>query len=142
MPPRYTEITLQEMKTKLEAQGFEYYNDPYATEYVFQKYVDRAGNKYTLKLYTSISKYTDDSRDVGSDAIRLVVIGNGKMFGEGRVNRTQHWKYNMSKRINTWDTLFKVCPQCGNALKERKGKFGDFYGCSTFPKCGYTEKKV
>lgn len=140
MPPRYTIITLKEMKGILEAMGFEYYNDPMATEYVFQKYIDRAGKQYTLKLYTSVSKYTDDSRDVGTDAIRLVVCGNGKHYGEGRTNRTQNWKNNLVTRITKWDELFRVCPQCGNPLKERVGKFGYFMGCTNYPQCGYTEK--
>lgn len=34
-----------------------------------------------------------------------------------------------------------VCPKCGGKLVERKGKYGDFYGCSNFPKCRYTLKK-
>lgn len=32
-----------------------------------------------------------------------------------------------------------VCPKCGNALVRRNGKFGLFLGCSTYPKCDYTE---
>lgn len=27
------------------------------------------------------------------------------------------------------------CPDCGKAMYKRKGKFGDFYGCSDYPKC-------
>lgn len=142
MAATYTRVTLVEMTTALEAIGFEYYNDPKAGEYVFHKYIDRNGKLFTLTLYTGVSKVTDDSRDCGEDAIRLVVCSGGKYFGEGRVNRTTNWQVNMKKRINTWDTLFKVCPQCGNALKLRSGKFGLFYGCVTFPACGYTEKKV
>ena len=142
MPPKYTVITLREIKTMLETMGFEYYNDPNATEYVFQKYLDRSGKLYTLKLYTSVSKYTDDSRDVGTDAIRLIVCSNGKYFGEGRTNRTQNWKTNLITRIMQWDNLFKICPQCNNPLKERTGKFGVFYGCSTYPSCGFTERKI
>ncbi len=34
-----------------------------------------------------------------------------------------------------------VCPKCGGKLVERKGEYGDFYGCSNFPKCRYTLKK-
>ena len=32
------------------------------------------------------------------------------------------------------------CPECGSELKERGGKFGKFYGCSSYPKCKYTQK--
>lgn len=31
-----------------------------------------------------------------------------------------------------------ICPRCGNQLVLRKGKYGDFYGCSSYPKCRYT----
>ncbi len=30
------------------------------------------------------------------------------------------------------------CPKCGSLLKKRKGKFGDFLGCTDYPRCRYT----
>ena len=33
----------------------------------------------------------------------------------------------------------KKCPNCGKNLLIRKGKFGDFYSCSDYPNCKYTE---
>ncbi len=35
--------------------------------------------------------------------------------------------------------LVKTCPKCGNLLKRRTGKFGEFYGCRSYPDCKYTE---
>ena len=32
------------------------------------------------------------------------------------------------------------CPVCGSALVKRKGRFGEFYGCSSFPRCRHTQK--
>lgn len=32
----------------------------------------------------------------------------------------------------------KRCPECGDVLVKRNGKFGVFWGCSSFPKCKYT----
>lgn len=29
-----------------------------------------------------------------------------------------------------------VCPRCGGRLILRKGPYGDFYGCSNYPKTG------
>jgi len=34
----------------------------------------------------------------------------------------------------------KICPKCGGNLKEKVGKYGKFLGCSSYPKCRYTEK--
>lgn len=33
----------------------------------------------------------------------------------------------------------KKCPRCGNAMRKRNGKFGEFWGCSGYPECKYTE---
>ena len=36
-------------------------------------------------------------------------------------------------------TAIETCPECRQgALIERKGKFGDFFGCSNYPNCKYT----
>lgn len=33
----------------------------------------------------------------------------------------------------------KECPKCSNKLLIRTGRYGQFYSCSTFPKCRYTQ---
>lgn len=33
----------------------------------------------------------------------------------------------------------KICPRCGADLKKRSGRFGDFWGCTSYPACRYTE---
>ena len=35
----------------------------------------------------------------------------------------------------------RVCPKCGKALVYRKGKYGEFVGCSDYPNCPYIEKE-
>lgn len=32
------------------------------------------------------------------------------------------------------------CPSCGGQLVKRKGKYGEFLGCSNYPKCKHTEQ--
>lgn len=34
------------------------------------------------------------------------------------------------------------CPTCGSPLVYREGRYGRFIGCSTFPKCRYTEQLI
>lgn len=34
----------------------------------------------------------------------------------------------------------EVCPDCGNELVERKGRYGKFVACSTYPECKYIKK--
>jgi ssDNA-binding Zn-finger/Zn-ribbon topoisomerase 1 len=33
-----------------------------------------------------------------------------------------------------------ICPKCKAKMVARKGKSGDFYGCSNFPSCKFTSK--
>jgi len=33
-----------------------------------------------------------------------------------------------------------ICPKCGSKLVLRNSKYGDFYGCSGFPKCKFIKK--
>ena len=32
----------------------------------------------------------------------------------------------------------EICPECGSLLKQRKGKYGAFMGCSNYPHCRFT----
>lgn len=32
-----------------------------------------------------------------------------------------------------------ICPRCGGKLVLRQGKYGNFYGCSGYPRCRYTQ---
>ena len=37
------------------------------------------------------------------------------------------------------DKSLKRCPECGGTMIKRHGKYGDFYGCTNYPKCRHTE---
>ena len=39
------------------------------------------------------------------------------------------------------ENLKNKCPYCGNELVLRKGKYGKFWGCSTYPKCKFTRNE-
>ncbi len=45
---------------------------------------------------------------------------------------------NMTKKAPTGTG--EICPECGNALVIRKGKYGEFVACSNYPKCKYIKK--
>lgn len=40
------------------------------------------------------------------------------------------------------DETLLSCPQCGSRLVKRKGRYGEFWGCSGFPECRYTRNAV
>ena len=45
---------------------------------------------------------------------------------------------NVTKNNNAEQTNL-LCKWCGSELILRKGKYGEFYGCSNYPKCKYTK---
>lgn len=48
-----------------------------------------------------------------------------------------------SKKMYSDDDIYvgRKCPKCGHELVLKKGKFGEFIGCSNFPACTYCEKE-
>ncbi len=38
--------------------------------------------------------------------------------------------------------LDEKCPQCGNNLVLKYGRFGEFMACSNYPKCKYVKQKT
>jgi DNA topoisomerase-1 len=46
-------------------------------------------------------------------------------------------KINLQKEV---EFVGRDCPLCGNPLVYREGRYGRFIGCSTFPKCRFTEQ--
>lgn len=47
---------------------------------------------------------------------------------------------NIAQEVASADVKSRViCPKCGAEMNLKKGKFGDFYGCSRYPKCKYTK---
>lgn len=39
----------------------------------------------------------------------------------------------------TMESGFRCCPRCGAPLVFRRGRYGNFYGCSQYPNCRHTE---
>lgn len=57
----------------------------------------------------------------------------------GREANRQHKQDIYSARAQKQEALASgKCPRCGGNLVLRSGKYGQFYGCSSYPKCKYT----
>jgi len=143
----YYNISLQEMEDFLKPQDFLPLDLPNTIETVFAK---RVGD-FSLRIYTGINP-NGNSREKGKDAIRATlwwrenddyqpkIVGNEK-----RVHRVKGWKKNLQNRIDNWEEMVgPSCNLCGAPTKQRKGKYGEFYGCIRYPACkgkGYPHKE-
>ena len=62
------------------------------------------------------------------------------MAKKQNIKQSTH-KKNIQKNLNKRNDLAQklICPNCGEKLILRTGKYGKFYGCSNYPKCRYTK---
>lgn len=93
---------------------------------------------YTSQLNRLIKEYTDikfSETDIQKlcDKISLLNIVSPK-------DRKQH-VLEVQNTIATKQHLIQqgICPRCGQGLILRNGKYGSFYGCSSYPKCKFIQ---
>ena len=93
---------------------------------------------YTSQLARTIRKYTDVKiQREGIGEIAAKISGANIDSKENRKKHVQGIRDNIQKEEQTIKA--GICPKCGGELKERKGKYGTFLGCSNYPKCRYTK---
>ncbi len=64
-------------------------------------------------------------------------VGAHRALCDCRMNQKVFECLGREKRKTT--TAEKRCPRCGADLKKRSGRFGEFWGCTSYPACRYTE---
>jgi len=86
--------------------------------------------KFTASLEEDLDKIAEDKKK-WTEVI--------KEFYEPFAKNLEKKYQDVSKKEFTEKPTKKTCPKCGAPLVMRLGKFGQFYACSQFPKCKYTE---
>ncbi len=56
------------------------------------------------------------------------------------VDKFKLMEYMAMANVSVSSTESRLCPKCGSALVKKNGKYGPFFGCSTYPQCDHTEK--
>ncbi len=79
--------------------------------------------------------------------LKKIMDDREPIYDELRVNQiadileryiaTDEEKKKHTERVKNY-SAGEVCPWCGRQLVERKGKYGEFLGCSGYPGCRYT----
>jgi DNA topoisomerase-1 len=66
-------------------------------------------------------------------------------FGKPRQRACMDPKCGREGEVPPQNEVVGICPECGKDLLKRNGRYGEFIGCSSFPRCRYTrslEEKV
>ena len=66
------------------------------------------------------------------------ILNNQHLGKEARIKHKEKIKEIKKERESIKEK--NLCPYCNTSLILRKGNYGEFYGCSNFPKCKYTQK--
>ena len=77
-------------------------------------------------------KIIDNYYEIYNTILNLNIVDKEK--------RKQHIFYAKEIKNNKELNQKNTCPKCGGELIKRNGKYGDFIGCSNYPRCKYTRK--
>jgi ssDNA-binding Zn-finger/Zn-ribbon topoisomerase 1 len=147
---RYVHITPEEFERLMQENFFVCINADQSQRELIYAFMWHDGT-YALKVYSSIVPAQNGSRDVGKDAIRVVLfvlIENEYMpkWKASRVYRTKGWRENLQQRIDEGlergcEGRDYKCGNCGAPMILREGRRGFFYGCVNYgaTDCRYTE---
>lgn len=94
---------------------------------------------YTPQINKTIKKYKKEfiSVEHAKRIFTKILSANN----DDKVSRKEHVrsiKNDVRERNNKINN--NICPRCGGELITRKGKYGDFIGCTNYPKCRFILK--
>lgn len=143
MASRYYKISLGEFDSLMSKIGFNKVNTKHK-EIVYD-YSHPKNNSVGIRVYSSIDKRTSEARENGSDAIRCVYWSfrhDRPLASTKRVHRIETWESNLMFRLRTMAAVVIKMPtcKCGSHMVCRKGEYGKFWGCLSYPECKNTLK--
>jgi hypothetical protein len=94
---------------------------------------------YTINLPKTIRKYTTETL---TDSVKEQILNRLTLLNiDNKDNRKAHVEA-IHKTVSEKNSKVNsdICPRCGSQLVLRNGKYGQFKGCSNFPKCRFIAK--
>lgn len=87
---------------------------------------------HTIKKHSQVNLTEDDKQKI----IRKIDASN---FADSYDKKKHIRSINQRMKIRKKSIQENKCPKCGDNLIQRIGKFGNFLGCNSFPKCKFTK---
>ncbi len=87
-----------------------------------------------VRFITQFKEYRISSEQVNDIYAKLLSV----QIEESKENKKRHIQNIRTIQEQKHDAVVSArCPRCGHNLVLRKGKYGQFYGCSNYPNCRY-----
>lgn len=118
-------VTMEEKKFVPTDTGFE------VTDKLQEFFSDIINVEYTANMEDDLDKiatHTENNIKVLTDFYQKFDPILQQAFGEMEKAKPQE--------------TGEICPECGNPLVIRKGRYGDFTACSNYPECKYVKKEL
>lgn len=97
-----------------------------------------SGVVYENQLINEISKYKNHIFDE-NDVARLCDKIQSSNQVSYKAKKDHVDRINAKRDSDELQVKYMNCPKCGGNLIVRNGKYGQFYGCSNYPKCRFTK---
>lgn len=146
---RYVQIQDHEFIQYLEdrSEGWYIANTP-VRELVFQSDELKPGDdRIAARIFSTLDERTGKARKKGADAIRLVawhLPTDRPIGGRRKTLRIETWRSNLGPKIDSlfdeFEEYSRVCENCGSWMVVREGRYGKFYGCTSYPDCDNTKQ--
>lgn len=98
------------------------------------------GNGNVINTRNLVSKIMNEYTETIIQKDINYLMNRVETLQDKSLNRNFNHVNNIKKSLNKNLSDDRICPNCGGQLVERKGKNGDFFGCSNYPRCKYTLK--
>ena len=137
MLKKFRTICFPEEKEIIEKE-----NKEYDLKVINQITHDILENNYTKKKLlekyklspNELAMYGEKQKEINIEIYQKVI----EKLQDKSLNRNFNHVNNIKKALRENHCDDKICPKCGGKLVERKGKYGEFLGCSNYPRCKYT----
>ena len=96
------------------------------------------GNGNVINTRDLVSKIMNEYTEAIIEEDVNVLIKEIEKLQDKSLNRNFNHVNNIKKSLKENHCDDRICPKCGGKLVERKGKYGEFLGCSNYPRCKYT----
>jgi restriction system protein len=114
-----------------------------------KRYSKRVGIKAIQEVVSSIAYYKATegwavtNNEFTDAAVQLAKANGIKLIERNElidmISQLDEKQTTDSVQQTIQDVSINSCPKCGSEVVLRKGNRGEFYGCSSFPKCRYTK---
>lgn len=100
-------------------------------------------NENFVMYYSDITYFIKQQKLIllSEEETQFVIQMLNKLPKFSRKDKQKHIENVRFREYKSQKAVFnKKCPRCGGDLIYRTGQYGNFYGCSNYPRCKYTTK--